>query len=150
MADLLQPNLNPFALAKELSNRLLIDGKLVPAKSGKVFGIVNPATGETIAEAADANADDIDIAVTAAALAQKSWKKLHPRERGRLVGECGRLLVAHAEEIARLVALETGKALRTESRVEAGVLADVFAFFGGVGSELKGESVPFKTESITF
>ncbi len=149
MADLLQPNLNPFALAKELSNRLLIDGKLVPAKSGKVFGIVNPATGETIAEAADANADDIDIAVTAAALAQKSWKKLHPRERGRLVGECGRLLVAHAEEIARLVALETGKALRTESRVEAGVLADVFTFFGGLGGEIKGETVPFKTESLT-
>jgi acyl-CoA reductase-like NAD-dependent aldehyde dehydrogenase len=149
VADLLQPNLNPFALAKELSNRLLIDGKLVPAKSGKVFGIVNPATGETIAEAADANADDIDIAVTAAALAQKSWKKLHPRERGRLVGECGRLLVAHAEEIARLVALETGKALRTESRVEAGVLADVFTFFGGLGGEIKGETVPFKTESLT-
>ena len=149
MADLLQPNLNPFALAKELSNRLLIDGKLVPAKSGKVFGIVNPATGETIAEAADANADDIDIAVTAAALAQKSWKKLHPRERGRLVSECGRLLVAHSEEIARLVALETGKALRTESRVEAGVLADVFTFFGGLGGEIKGETVPFKTESLT-
>jgi len=149
MADLLQPNLNPFALAKELSNLLLIDGKLVPAKSGKVFGIVNPATGETIAEAADANADDIDIAVKAAAHAQKSWKKLHPRERGRLVGECGRLLVAHSEEIARLVALETGKALRTESRVEAGVLADVFTFFGGLGGEIKGETVPFKTESLT-
>jgi aldehyde dehydrogenase (NAD+) len=142
-------NLNPFALAKELSNLLLIDGKLVPAKSGKVFGIVNPATGETVAEAADANADDIDIAVTAAALAQKSWKKLHPRERGRLVSECGRLLVAHSEEIARLVALETGKALRTESRVEAGVLADVFTFFGGLGGEIKGETVPFKTESLT-
>ncbi len=90
MADQLQPNLNPFALAKELSNTLLIDGKLVPAKSGKVFGIVNPATGETIAEAADAGAADIDIAVKAASQAQKSWKTLHPRERGRLVGECGR------------------------------------------------------------
>ncbi len=149
MADLLQPNLNPFALAKELSNLLLIDGKLVPAKSGKTFGIVNPATGETIAEAADGNADDVDVAVKAAVLAQKSWKKLHPRERGRLVSECGRLLVAHSEEIARLVALETGKALRTESRVEAGVLADVFNFFGGLGGEIKGETVPFKTESLT-
>ncbi len=121
----------------------------MPAKSGKVFGIVNPATGETIAEAADAGAADIDIAVKAASQAQKSWKTLHPRERGRLVGECGRLLAAHSEEIARLVALETGKALRTESRVEAGVLADVFTFFGGLGGEIKGETVPFKTESLT-
>src|ERR1700743_550137 len=93
MADLLQPNLNPFALAKELSNRLLIDGKLVPAKSGKTFGIVNPATGETIAEAADGDADDVDVAVKAAALAQKSWKKLHPRERGRLGKGCGPLAI---------------------------------------------------------
>ena len=53
------------------------------------------------------------------------------------------MLAEHAEELARLIALETGKALRTESRVEAGVVADVFNFFGGLGCELKGESVPF-------
>ncbi|MEA2755794.1 MAG: aldehyde dehydrogenase [Aliidongia sp.] len=149
MSDQLQPNLNPFALAKELSNLLLIDGRLQPARSGKVFPIVNPATGETIAEAADGAAADVDLAVAAARRAQKEWRKLHPRERGRLVGECGRLLAAHSEEIARLVTLETGKALRTESRVEAGVLADVFTFFGGLGGEIKGETVPFKTESLT-
>jgi acyl-CoA reductase-like NAD-dependent aldehyde dehydrogenase len=145
----LEQNLNPFALADALSNKLLIDGKLVPALSGKSFAVVNPATGETIGQAADGVAADVDLAVQAAAKAQKSWGKLHPRERGRLIQECGRLLNAHVEEIAKLVALETGKALRTESRVEAGVLADVFVFFGGLGSELKGESVPFKTDSIT-
>ena len=127
------PNLDPFALAAELSDRLLIDGQLVPALAGRRFPVVNPATGEIVAQAAEADAADVDRAVTAAAAAQKSWRKLHPRERGRLVAECGRLLALHAEEIARLVALETGKALRTESRVEAGVLADVFVFFGGLG-----------------
>jgi aldehyde dehydrogenase (NAD+) len=145
----LEQNLDPFALADALSNKLLIDGKLVPALSGKRFDVVNPATGETIGQAADGVAADVDLAVQAAAKAQKGWAKLHPRERGRLISECGRLLNAHVEEIAKLVALETGKALRTESRVEAGVLADVFVFFGGLGSELKGESVPFKTDSIT-
>ncbi len=43
----------------------------------------------------------------------------------------------------RLIALETGKALRTESRVEANTVADILEFFGGLGGELKGESVPF-------
>jgi aldehyde dehydrogenase (NAD+) len=47
------------------------------------------------------------------------------------------------EELARLVALETGKALRTESRVEANNVADIFEFFGGLGGEIKGETVPF-------
>jgi aldehyde dehydrogenase (NAD+) len=145
----LSPVLDPHALADQLSNKLLIDGKLVPAASGKTFDIVNPATGAVVAQAADGAAADVDRAVQAAVKAQKSWGKMHPRDRGKLVAECGRILNDHVEEIARLVALETGKALRTESRVEASVLADVFVFFGGLGSELKGESVPFKTDSIT-
>ncbi len=143
------PNPDPFALARELSGKLLIDGALVPAGSGRTFDVVNPATRERIGLAADADAADVDRAVLAAAKAQKEWKKIHPRERGRLVAECGRRLGEHLEAIARLVSLETGKALRTESRVEAGVLADVFTFFGGLGGELKGEQVPFKTDSIT-
>ena len=47
------------------------------------------------------------------------------------------------------MALETGKALRTESRVEAGVLADALNFYGGLGSELKGETVPFNPDMLT-
>ncbi|HWK45715.1 MAG TPA: aldehyde dehydrogenase family protein [Stellaceae bacterium] len=144
------PQLDPFALASDLSNKLLIDGALKAAVGGRTFGVINPATGQTIAEAAEADEADINLAVAAAVKAQKAWGKMLGRERGKLVAEGGRLLLDHVEEIARLVALETGKALRTESRVEAGVLADVFTFFGGLGSELKGESVPFKTDSLTF
>ncbi len=149
-ASALTPVLAPHALAKNLSNALLIDGVLCPAAGGRTFPIVNPATGVEIAQAADGDATDVDRAVKAAVTAQKAWAKIHPRERGRLVAECGRKLNEHSEEIARLVALETGKALRTESRVEAGVLADAFTFFGGLGGEIKGESVPFKTDSFTF
>ena len=71
------------------------------------------------------------------------------RERGKLLVEGARMLSHHTEELARLVALETGKALRTESRVEASVLADVFNFYGGLGSELKGETVPFRPDMLT-
>ena len=71
------------------------------------------------------------------------------RERGKLLVEGAQMLSQHTEELARLVALETGKALRTESRVEASVLADVFDFYGGLGSELKGETVPFRPDMLT-
>jgi acyl-CoA reductase-like NAD-dependent aldehyde dehydrogenase len=145
----LPPVLDPKSLARELSNKLLIGGRLVPAKSGKTFPNVNPATGETIGEAAEGTAADVDAAVEAAAKAQKDWAKLPARERGKLVAECGRRLNDHIEELGRLVALETGKALRTESRVEAGVLSDVFVFFGGLGSELKGETIPFRPDMLT-
>jgi aldehyde dehydrogenase (NAD+) len=147
--DRLPPNTDPHALARELSRKLLIDGKLVPAVSGKSFAVINPATGETIAEAADGAAADVDRAVAAASTAQKAWAKVAARERGKLVAECGRLLNQHIEELGRLVALETGKALRTESRVEASVVADIFTFYGGLGSELKGETVPFRPDMLT-
>lgn len=145
----LQPNQDPFALARELSGKLLINGAMRPAQSGKTFANVNPATGDVIGEAAEGDAADVDAAVKAAVAAQKAWAKLPARERGKLVAECGRLLNGHIEELGRLVALETGKALRTESRIEASVLADIFIFFGGLGSELKGETIPFRPDMLT-
>jgi aldehyde dehydrogenase (NAD+) len=130
-------------LASKLSGLHFIGGRYVPAVSGKTFDVVNPATGEAFAKAAEGCAKDVDAAVRDAARAQKEWAKVPARKRGALVHQCAALLKEHQEELARLIALETGKALRTESRVEAGVVADVFEFFGGLGSELKGESVPF-------
>lgn len=147
--DRLPAVLNPQALARELSGKLLIDGALVPAQAGRTFPVLNPATGEPVAQAAEGVASDVDVAVTAAARAQQGWSRMAARERGRLVAECGRVLADHVEELGRLVALETGKALRTESRVEASILADVFTFFGGLGSELKGETVPFRPDMLT-
>ncbi len=67
-----------------------------------------------------------------------------------MIAKCGDLLREHADEIAKLTALETGKALRTESQVEAGVLADSFTFFGGLGGELKGMTIPWSPTSMTY
>jgi aldehyde dehydrogenase (NAD+) len=137
------PTVDPFALARALSGYHFIGGRHVPSRSGTTFAVVNPATGSEVGQAAEGDADDVEAAVQDAAKSQKIWAKMPARKRGALVHQCAALLRAHQEELARLIALETGKALRTESRVEAGVVADVFEFFGGLGSELKGESVPF-------
>jgi len=144
-----EPTTDERALARALSGLHLIDGAFVPGAAGRTFPVVNPATGEAVAEAAWGDAADVDRAVQAAARAQKEWARMPARKRGRLVAECARLINAHIEELGRLIALETGKALRTESRVEAGVVADIFEFFGGLGSELKGESVPFHPDVLS-
>ena len=148
-ASTLVTQTDPRALVRELEGKHLIDGALVPAASGKTFDVVNPATLQVIGQTADGDAEDVARAVEAAAAAQKAWAETPTRERGKLIAECGRLLEQHKEELARLVALETGKALRTESRVEAGVLADAFVFYGGLASELKGESIPFNPKMLT-
>lgn len=149
MDNLISPNLDPIDLAASLSGVHFINGGCVPARSGRVFDVINPATGDIVAQAAFGEAEDVDAAVVAAARAQAPWAGMTARQRGKLVMECGRLLSDHVEELGRLVALETGKALRTESRVEASVLADVFLYYGGLASELKGETIPFNPDMLT-
>ena len=143
------PSLDERALATALSGKHCIGGKFVAPIGGKTFDVVNPATGEKVAEAADGNADDVAAAVANAKAAQKTWAQMNARKRGALVSQCAAILTEHSEELARLIALETGKALRTESRVEAGVVADIFSFYGGLGGELKGESVPFAPDVLS-
>jgi aldehyde dehydrogenase (NAD+) len=143
------PTLDERGLARALSGLHFIGGRFVPPRSGRSFPVVNPATGEEVAQAAEGDPADVEAAVADAAAAQKAWARTPARKRGALVAQCAAVLNDHIEELGRLIALETGKALRTESRVEAGVVADIFAFYGGLGSELKGESVPFAPDVLT-
>ena len=139
----LAPQLDPRLLARHLSGKHCIDGVLT-AGSGGTFVVTNPANRKPIGEAAAGNAADVDRAITSAKAAQRAWAQMAPRDRGKLVAECGRRLEAHVEELARLTALETGKAIRTESRPEASVVADAFIYHGGLGSEICGETLPFR------
>lgn len=127
----------------------LIEGKLVKAISGKVFSVINPATGKVLGEAALSDASDIAQAVQSAKVAQKKWAKLSARDRGKYLFQISEVLKKHQDELARLMSLETGKAIRTESRIECEVFSDVFEFFSGLGSEIKGETVPFNPKMLT-
>ena len=82
----------PYAPAPEASNyikvkpryQLFIGGKFVAPRSGKYFGSINPATEEKLAEIADANRRDVDLAVKSARRAYNSvWSKMPGRERGK-------------------------------------------------------------------
>ena len=144
-----EPTLDQQALATALSGVHYVGGRFVPARSGGTFAVVNPATGIEVARAAEGAAEDVDAAVQAAHAAQKAWARVPARKRGALVAQCAGVIRAHVEELARLIALETGKALRTESRVEANTVADILEFFGGLGGELKGETVPFAPDVLS-
>ena len=140
---------NPHALAKRLAGKNLVGGKLLTPSAGKTFAVLNPATDEYFAEAAASDVKDVENAVSLSVKAQQEWAKRPARERGKLVAKVGQLILDHAEEIAQLMTLETGKAIRTECRVEVAVSADVWVFYGGLGSELKGETIPFRSDMLT-
>ncbi len=140
---------SPYDLVKRLNNKLLIGGKLVAPLSKKSFPVINPATMDVIGEAAEAHEADVDLAVQTARKAQHDWRHMDAAKRGHLVSKCADLLEEHADELARLMTLETGKALRTESQVETKIFANCFRFYGGLGLELKGETVPYSDTMLT-
>lgn len=140
---------DPQVLIKLLNKKLLINGCLAESIDGQSFPIINPATGNVIGEAAQANSNDVDHAVEVAHKAQDRWRKMDAAQRGYLISKCADILEQHADELAQLMSWETGKALRTESQVEAKVFANTFRFYGGLGLELKGDTVPFSQKMLT-
>src|SRR3954471_19068558 len=65
---------------------LFIGGKFVAPKSGKYFDSINPATEEKLAEIAEADARDVDLAVKSARRAYRNvWSKMSGRERGKFL-----------------------------------------------------------------
>jgi aldehyde dehydrogenase (NAD+) len=141
--------LSPTELVEHLNNKFLVDGKLISPENYKSFPVINPATMDVIGQAAECHEADVNMAVESARKAQYDWRHMDASERGHLVSQCADLLDAHGDELARLMTLETGKALRTESQVEAKILANAFRFYGGLGLELKGETVPYSDTMLT-
>jgi acyl-CoA reductase-like NAD-dependent aldehyde dehydrogenase len=122
--------------------KMLIGGEWVESADGRVIDVESPANRTVIGSAPRGASDDVDRAVRAAHAAFRPWRKLAPRERGKLLSRIGEELQADVEVMARLVASETGNAIRTQSRPEANGSADVFRYFGGLASEMKGETIP--------
>jgi len=129
---------------------MLIDGKWVGSVSGAHFAVENPAKRKPITDVPRAAEADVNAAVAAADKALPAWKKVVPRERGKLLLKIAEAIQARVEELARTIALETGNALRTQARGEASMTADIFRYFGGLASELKGETVPLGESVLSY
>ncbi len=130
-------------LAQSIPPMHWINGEWQAPISEKTFPVLYPANLKTIAHAAQGTQADVNNAVLAAKIAQATWAKVPARQRGKYLIEAAEHLEKNTEDLALLMSLETGKAIRTESRGEAQVFADLFRYYGGLASELKGETLPF-------
>ena len=125
-------------------NKLFIDGRWVPAASGKTFPTHDPATGEIISHVAEGDAEDINRAVSAARRAFEAgpWKRMTPSERGRIVWRIGDLILKHAVELAELEALDNGKMKAVARAVDIPLSADAFHYMAGWATKIAGETFP--------
>lgn len=119
-----------------------INGEWVDGGAGRL-DIINPGTGEKLAEQALADAGDVDKAVISARELHLSGalSGLRPVERGRMVQAMGQYLLEHIDEIAQLLTLEQGKPL-WEARIEVEGAARYFEYYGNQAETVEGRSIP--------
>ncbi|WP_398469335.1 aldehyde dehydrogenase family protein [Tardiphaga sp.] len=130
--------------------RQLLNGNWVDAADGRTIAVESPATRKTIGHTPRASAEDVERAVAAAEKAFPSWKKVVPSQRGKALLKIADELEARHEELARIIAHETGNALRTQARPEALTCVEVFRYFGGLGGELKGDTLPLGDDILSY
>jgi len=99
---------------------LYYGGRWVESKAQKSIPVIAPATGESLGNVIDASADDVDHAVKAARGAFHAWRDTPAQERAKAVRRAAQILVANADELAWLEALDTGnpfQAMRFDDRL---------------------------------
>jgi 1-pyrroline dehydrogenase len=116
-----------------------IGGEWVDAAEGGTAEIINPATGETIAEVPEGTQADVDRAVEAAKKAWPAWRESTPAERAELLLKLADLIDEHTDELAELESQNVGKPLGA-ARDEMPVCSDNIRFFAGAARILEGRS----------
>jgi phenylacetaldehyde dehydrogenase len=139
--DRVTPNVRQFLSAPK---QMLIDGEWIDAASGKTFSVFDPATGETIAQVAEGEAEDIDHAVSAArhSFNKGSWRNLTPSDRGKILWHVGDLILDHLDEFAQLESLDNGKPVGVARVADVPLAADMFHYMAGWATKLEGSTIP--------
>jgi len=121
-----------MALPLDVSTGLFIDGAFRSATNGEEFAVINPATGDVLANVANGSPADAQAAVEAAANAQIGWADKMPRERGEILRRAFELMITKEQQLAELITLENGKAL-PDSIAEVRYAAEFFRWFSEEG-----------------
>ena len=132
------------------TTQVFIGGRWQGAVGGLTLPLLDPSSGALLAEIARGGADDVDAAVAAAQAALDGpWGALTAAERGRVLLKMSALVLAQADELARLEALDVGKPLK-QGRADAVALARYLEFYGGAADKVHGETIPFANGYTAF
>ena len=118
--------------------QLFIGGKFVAPQTGKYFDSINPATEERLAEIAEADARDVDLAVKSARRAYSNvWSKMPGRERGKFLYRIARLIQEKSRELAVLETMDGGKTIKESRDIDLPLVGAHFFYHAGWADKLE-------------
>jgi len=117
---------------------LFIGGKFVKPGKGKYFDTYSPSTEEKLAEVAEADEKDVDLAVKAARNAyEKTWKKMPAKERAKYIFRIARMIQERAREFAVIESMDGGKPIRESRDIDVPLAANHFFYYAGWADKLE-------------
>jgi succinate-semialdehyde dehydrogenase / glutarate-semialdehyde dehydrogenase len=127
-----------------LRTQAYVDGRWIDADSGATFPVLDPATGETVAEVPRTGAAETRRAIEAAERALPAWRGKTAKERARILRRFSDLMLEHLDDLAILLTTEQGKPL-PESRAEIEYAASFLEWFGEEAKRVYGDTIPQPT-----
>ena len=116
-----------------------IGGAWVKPASGEYQTTGDPSTGDTLAEVAKGNTDDVEAAVAAARKAFPGWQALSGHERARHLYALARLVQKHSRRLAVLESMDNGKPIRESRDIDIPLVARHFYHHAGWAQLLESE-----------
>jgi betaine-aldehyde dehydrogenase len=137
-------------MSGNFGDRLMyIDGQFLPGSDDQWIDSVNPGTEEVHGRVPVGTVHDVNRAVDAAEAAQPAWAALSVWERRDVLRKLGAAMRARTAEILPLEAADTGNTIGSLGR-DVEVAANYLDFFSGLGTEIKGDSVPTSKDGMHF
>ncbi|MDT8390620.1 MAG: aldehyde dehydrogenase [Lentisphaeria bacterium] len=127
-----------------------INGKFMPAASGKTFETVNPATGTLLTQVAACGPEDVDMAVAKARKAFESgvWSRFHPSERKEAMIQWTKLIKRHRHELATMESLDSGKPIRDCATLDLSETTHCLAWYAEAADKLYGQMSPLQDDAM--
>lgn len=124
-----------------LKTQCRVGGAWIDADDGATLVVTNPATGETIGTVPKCGAAETNRAIAAADAAFPAWRAKTGKERAGILRRWADLMIAHQEDLARIMTIEQGKAL-AESKGEIAYAASFIEWFGEEAKRVYGDTIP--------
>jgi len=123
-----------------LRTQSYIDGKWVEAPDGGEFAVDNPATGSNIAHVSNLGAKQAEQAIAAASRAFPAWRARTAKERSNILRKWFDLIIAHTDDLARIMTLEQGKPF-AEAKGEIAYGASFVEWFAEQAKRVMGDTI---------